>query len=355
MDAATVRPCSRSDVARRSDSRSDAAGGVGATTIVSVGRAPVDRSLRRLARGRAFDRCRDHDAGPVPLGHARCRMPRRGLGGRPSRTSVPPTSADPFGGGCSPIRDSRSITGSSRSRSGPRDSSPWLAPRREQHRGARHEQQTNQSDCHEDDGHVRCVATAEASRRATSNASGAPFLASWAGSCELAAGSPTLVFGTRRRRGRATARSNARPAGPGSSSLFSCASARSTSSIDSKIGSSNVACASSKPELRRRLLSHQHRPQQAANLNHERIAAGLPREQVNFALVGDLDGARVEQNRRVRRVISQVQADLTDHRHRLAPVEAAAPFDELDERHWGRAGGRAARQPPASAVEPGTP
>ena len=41
--------------------------------------------------------------------------------------------------------------------------------------------------------------------------------------------------------GAATARSSANPAGPGSSSFFSCASARSTSSIDSKIGSSNVA------------------------------------------------------------------------------------------------------------------
>ncbi len=103
--------------------------------------------------------------------------------------------------------------------------------------------------------------------------------------------------------GAAMARSNARPAGPGSSSLLICARARSTSSIDSKIGSSNVACESSRRSSGGASFPIEHRPQQAADLNDQRIAAGLPRQQLDFTLVADLNGARVEQDRRVRRIV----------------------------------------------------
>ncbi len=59
---------------------------------------------------------------------------------------------------------------------------------------------------------------------------------------------------------------------------------------------------------------------------------GLARQHVDLASFGDLNRARVEEDRRLRRVLLEVQADLVDDRHRLAPVEAATSLDQIDER-----------------------
>ena len=189
MAAAAVRPCSRSDVARRSDSRSDDGGGVGATTIVSVGRAPVDPAFGGSPVWEGFQ---SGSRPPRRSGSVRARAlsdAEMRVGEPPVRTSVPPTPRTHsvrLQSDQGQLVHHRSL----RSRSGPRDSSPWLAPRRgTASRGA--SRAADQSERLPQRSRLRVMRNhPEASRSATSNASAAPFRASWGGSAELAGDHP---------------------------------------------------------------------------------------------------------------------------------------------------------------------